>query len=51
MESRKTVPTILCAEEQRRHRRKNRHLDSAREGKGGMIRENTINMCTLPYIK
>ena len=30
---------------------KNRLLDSVREGKGGMIRENSIETCILPYIK
>ena len=30
---------------------KNRLLDSAGEGKGGMIRENSIETCTLPYVK
>ena len=30
---------------------KNRHLDIIREGKGGMICENTTETCTLPYVK
>ena len=30
---------------------KNRLLDSAGEGKGGMIRENSIETCILPYVK
>ena len=30
---------------------KNRLLDSAGEGEGGMIWENSTEMCILPYIK
>ena len=30
---------------------KNRLLDSVGEGKGGMIRENSIETCILPYVK
>ena len=30
---------------------KNRFLDSAGEGDGGMIWENSIEMCMLPYVK
>ena len=30
---------------------KNRHLDSVGEGKGGMIRDNSIETCILPYVK
>ena len=30
---------------------KNRLLDSVGEGKGGMIWENSIEMCMLPYVK
>ena len=30
---------------------KNRLLDSVGEGKGGMIRENSIEICILPYVK
>ena len=29
----------------------NRLLDSVREGKGGMIWENSIEACILPYVK
>ena len=29
----------------------NRLSDSAGEGKGGRIRENSIDTCTLPYVK
>ena len=30
---------------------KNRLLDSVGEGEGGMIRENSIEICILPYVK
>ena len=30
---------------------KNRLLDSMGEGEGGMIWENSIEMCTFPYVK
>ena len=30
---------------------KNRLLDSEREGKDGMVWENTIETCVLPYAK
>ena len=30
---------------------KSRHLDSVGEGKGGMIWENSIETCVLPYVK
>ena len=30
---------------------KNRPLDSVGEGEAGMIRENSIETCTLPYVK
>ena len=30
---------------------KNRLLDSVGEGKGGMICENSIETCILPYVK
>ena len=30
---------------------KNRLLDSVGEGEGGMISENSIETCTLPYVK
>ena len=30
---------------------KNRLLDSVREGEGGMIWENNIETCILPYVK
>ena len=30
---------------------KNRLLDSVGEGEGGMILENSIDTCVLPYVK
>ena len=30
---------------------KNRLLDSVREGEGGMIEENSIETCILPYVE
>ena len=30
---------------------KNRLLDYVGEGEGGMIRENSIEICILPYVK
>ena len=30
---------------------KDRLLDSVEEGEGGMIRENSIETCILPYVK
>ena len=30
---------------------KNRPLDSVEEGKGGMISENIVETCILPYVK
>ena len=30
---------------------KNRHFDSVGEGKGGIIWENSIETCILPYVK
>ena len=32
-------------------KKKNKLLDSVGEGKGGMIWENSIETCTLPYVK
>ena len=37
----------LYARQQKRHRCK----DSVGEGEGGMIWENSIEMCILPYVK
>ena len=41
----------LCARQQKRHRCKEQILDSVGEGKGGMIWENSIETCVLPYVK
>ena len=43
------VQTILCTGQQKRHSLK--VSDSAGEGEGGMIRENSIEAYTLPYAK
>ena len=47
MEFRKMVMMTLYARQQKRHRYKNRLLDSVGEGKGGMIWENDINTCII----
>ena len=41
------VTMTLYARQQKRHRCKNRLLDSVGEGEGGMIWENGIETCTL----
>ena len=41
----------LYARQWKRHRCKNRLLDSVGEGKGGMIWENSIEICILSYVK
>ena len=48
---RKMVMTILHARQQGDIDVKNRLLDSVGEGEGGMIWENSIETCTLPYVK
>ena len=48
---RKTGPMILHTRKQRRHRCKNRLLDSMGEGEGGVICENSIETRALPYVK
>ena len=48
MEFRQMVMTILHARQQDV---KNRLLDYVGEGKGGMIWENSIETCMLPYVK
>ena len=45
MEFRKMVMITLYARQQKRL------LDSVGEGKGGMIWENNIETCILPYVK
>ena len=44
------VMTILHAEQQGDTDAKKRLLDSVGEGEGGMIRENSTETCTLPYV-
>ena len=41
----------LHARQHKRHRYKNRLLDSEGEGEGGMIWENSTETCVLPYMK
>ena len=41
----------LYARQQKRHRYKEQILDSVGEGEGGMIWENNIETCILPYMK
>ena len=42
---------ILYSKQQKRHSVKNRLLDTVGEGEGGMIWENNIETCILPYVK
>ena len=42
---------ILYARQQKRHRCIEQSLDSVGEGEGGMIWENSIETCTLSYVK
>ena len=58
MEFRKMVMMTLCVRKQKRHRYNetdtdimDRFLDSLGEGKGGIILENSIEPCILPYVK
>ena len=51
MEFRKKVTMILHAGSKGDTDVKIRILDSARDDHGGMIWENTIETCTLPYVK
>ena len=51
MEFRKLVTTTLYARQQKRHRCKEQTLDCVGEGEGGMIWENSIETCILPYVK
>ena len=41
----------LYARQQKRHRCKEQILDSVEEGENGMIWENGIETCILPYVK
>ena len=51
MEFRKMVVMTLYARQQKRHRCKNRLLDSVVEGDGGMIWDNSNETCILSYVK
>ena len=52
MELRKMVTmTLYIRDSERDTDIKNRLLDSVWEGKGGMIWENSIETCILPYVK
>ena len=42
---------ILYARQQKKKTQKNRLLDYVGEGQGGMIWENSIETCILPYAK
>ena len=41
----------LYTRQQKRHRYKEQTLDSGGEGEGGMIWEDSIETCTLSYVK
>ena len=51
MEFRKMVTMTLNAKQQRDTDIKNRPLDSVGEVEGGIILENSIETCILPYVK
>ena len=51
MEFRKMVTMTLHGENKRVTDIENRLLDSVGEGEGGMIWENIIETCILPYVK
>ena len=51
MQFRKMVMMTLYVRQQKRHRDKEQNLESVREGEGGMILENSIEICILPYVK
>ena len=51
MEFRKMVQIILYSGQQRRHRCKEQTLGLVGEDKDGMIWENSIETCILPYVK
>ena len=51
MEFRKMVHMILNAGQQRRHWRKEKNFEHSGRGQSGMIWENIIETCTLPYVK
>ena len=45
------VPTVLPLGQQRRHRCKDQTFGLRGGGEGGMIGENSIEACKLPYVK
>ena len=45
------VMMVLYARQQKRHRDKEQTLDSVGEGEGGVIREDSVEICILPYVK
>ena len=51
MEFRKMVTLTLYKRQQQRHGCIEQTLDSMGEGEGGMIWENSIETCILPYVK
>ena len=51
MEFRKMVTVTLYVRQQRDTDVKNRLLDFVGESEGGMIWENSIETCILPYVK
>ena len=51
MEFRKMVTMTLYARQQKRHRCKEQTFELLGEGEGGMIWENSIETCVLPYVK
>ena len=51
MEFRKMVTMTQMRDSKRDTDVKNRLLDSVGEGEGGMIWENNIETCILPYVK
>ena len=51
MEFRKMVTMTLYARQQKRHRCIGQSFGLCGDGKGGMICENSIETCILPYVK
>ena len=51
MEFWKMVTMILYVRQQKRHKGKNRLLDSVREGESGTIWANSTETCVLSYVK
>ena len=51
MEFRKTITITLYVREQKRHRCIEQSFGTVGEGEGGMIWENGIETCIIPYMK